>query len=70
MATEDITLRLVKPTQEQRIGVSFIRDEDEAEGLGWTAPKFGALVRALHPYGLATNAGLRVATAMVVTAMR
>ena len=56
----DLPLHLFKPSQDQRIGVSFIKDEDEAEGFGWSAPKIGALVRALHPYGIATNAGLRV----------
>ena len=45
-------LKLHKPEQDVRIGVSFER-EDEYTGEG-------ALVRAIHPYGLATQAGLRV----------
>lgn len=45
-------IKLHKAEQTIRIGISFEKEDD------YLGP--GALVRAIHPYGLATQAGLRI----------
>ena len=50
-----IAIKMHKPDVNQRIGVSFEKDDERALDRPWV----GASVRALHPYGIAVNAGLR-----------